>query len=319
MSDQLPENFVFKDLIRLTDDKERFSQFLFDTGLLGWWENDICQDCLVGKVRLRKDAHYSVDGGCWRCTNKSCGRKISLRNGSWFSGAKLPLGKVMEITYHWVQQCANDFITYESQISHTTTADWKNFCREVCEMVCYKEKNAVGGPGMTVEIDESKFGKRKYHRGRRVDGQWVFGGICRETGECFFEAVEKRNADTLLPIICQYIRPGSTIFSDCWKPYAQIPALEGMNYRHLTVNHSKNFVDPITGCHTNRIESTWHALKSHALPRSGTQKHLYSGYFAEYCVRRKYLDNKKNRFGAFLDLVKSVYIPRKPTPRGKEN
>jgi len=37
----------------------------------------------------------------------------------------------------------------------------------------------LGGPGKIVEIDESKFGRRKYHRGHHVDGQWVFGGIER--------------------------------------------------------------------------------------------------------------------------------------------
>ena len=31
---------------------------------------------------------------------------------------------------------------------------------------------------MTVEIDESKFGKTKFNRGRYIEGQWVFGGIC---------------------------------------------------------------------------------------------------------------------------------------------
>ena len=42
----------------------------------------------------------------------------------------------------------------------------------------------IGGPGHTIEIDESKFGKRKYHRGRIVVGKWVLGGFCRTTGEC---------------------------------------------------------------------------------------------------------------------------------------
>ncbi|KAI9103766.1 hypothetical protein DFS34DRAFT_590183 [Phlyctochytrium arcticum] len=37
----------------------------------------------------------------------------------------------------------------------------------------------IGGPGTIVGIDESKFGKRKYNKGRRVEGQWVFGGIQR--------------------------------------------------------------------------------------------------------------------------------------------
>ena len=27
-----------------------------------------------------------------------------------------------------------------------------------------------------MQIDENKFGKRKYHRGHHVEGQWVFGG-----------------------------------------------------------------------------------------------------------------------------------------------
>ena len=39
---------------------------------------------------------------------------------------------------------------------------------------------------MEVKIDESKFVKRKYNRGRVVDGHWVFGGMERTTGECFF-------------------------------------------------------------------------------------------------------------------------------------
>lgn len=32
-----------------------------------------------------------------------------------------------------------------------------------------------------IKIDEAKIGKRKYNRGRIMQGQWVFGGIERNT------------------------------------------------------------------------------------------------------------------------------------------
>jgi hypothetical protein len=53
-------------------------------------------------------------------------------------------------------------------------------------------KVAIGGVGRKVEIDESKYGRRKYHRGHRVEGQWVFGGFERESGNVFMIAVENR-------------------------------------------------------------------------------------------------------------------------------
>ena len=72
----------------------------------------------------------------------------------------------------------------------------------------------IGRPGRTVEIDESKFGKMKYDRSRYIEGQWVFGGICRETKACFLVPVERRDKDTLLPIIRAHILPGILMMSD---------------------------------------------------------------------------------------------------------
>ena len=52
-----------------------------------------------------------------------------------------------------------------------------NFFRDVCGQYFLDHPISIGGPGKVVKIDESKFGKRKYHCGRHVDGHWVFGGI----------------------------------------------------------------------------------------------------------------------------------------------
>lgn len=61
-----------------------------------------------------------------------------------------------------------------------------------------KQEEKIGGEGTIVEMDESKFGKRKYNVGRVIEGQWVFNGLCRETRSCFMVPVEKQDNDTLL-------------------------------------------------------------------------------------------------------------------------
>ena len=108
----------------------------------------------------------------------------------------------------------------------------------------------IGGPGKVVEIDQSKFGRRKYNRGRYQEGHWVFGGVERGTSKAFLVEVLDRSAATLLPLFQQHILPGTTVLSDEWRSYSRIPTL-GMV--HETLNHSLNFVDPSTGAHTQGI------------------------------------------------------------------
>ena len=128
----------------------------------------------------------------------------------------------------------------------------------------------LGGPGVIVEIDEAKFGKRKYHRGRLVEGHWVLGGIERGTDKTFFVPVSERDSATLIPIVQQYVRHGTTIYTDLWK---SCDCLAQYGYVHGTVNHSQHFVDPVTGVHMNSIEGTWtHAKKK--LKNHGTSKDL---------------------------------------------
>ena len=103
------------------------------------------------------------------------------------------------------------------------------------EVALNLDNKLIGGPGHIVEIDESEFGKRKYHRGRSVDGVGVFRGIDQETNECFFKVVDDRSSATLVPIIKEFIKPGTTIYSDCWKAY---DCLKNKGYIHETVNHS---------------------------------------------------------------------------------
>ena len=134
-----------------------------------------------GRFGLRMNSSFSTDQCCWRCSNKACGKKVSIRQVSWFSNSNLTLETIVLLTYFWVYRTEQEFAKHELGISHTTIVYWYNIWREVCVSILEKFSQQIGGTGKEVEIDESKFGKRKYHKGRRVDGVWVFAGIERET------------------------------------------------------------------------------------------------------------------------------------------
>ncbi|KAE9040765.1 hypothetical protein PR002_g4789 [Phytophthora rubi] len=45
------------------------------------------------------------------------------------------------------------------------------------------------------------------------------------------------------------------------------PMLKSTRYTHKWVNHSKHFVDPVTGACTDRIEDTWKVRMKHKLKK----------------------------------------------------
>lgn len=142
---------------------------------------------------------------------------MTLRNGTFFSKSHLSILDICGFVNLWISNCTFTIIQMQLRMSNQTIVDWSSFCREVTYDAMVINKVMIGGFGHTVEIDESKFGKRKYNRGHRIEGQWVFGGYERETGNCFMVPIENRSSATLLDIIKNWIKPGTTIISDCWK------------------------------------------------------------------------------------------------------
>lgn len=254
----------------------------------------------------------------WRCTGftshskkkrTKCRQRFGVRKTTFFDRSNLPIVSVCKFVNLWVENASLKLIGRQCDIiGHHTRTDWASFCREVVYDSVIQNMTKIGGPGKIVEIDESKFGKRKYNRGHRVEGQWVFGGVQRDTGNCFMVPVEKRDRDTLLPIIQEWILPGTTIISDCWKAY---DCLADHGYLHLKVNHSLEFVDAATGACTNRIEASWNAAKRTICP-SGRRKAFYPGYLAKYMFQKRCNINKFDPFVEFMKAAGHLYNPDTP-------
>jgi hypothetical protein len=54
------------------------------------------------------------------------------------------------------------------------------------------ENTEFGGTGNIIGVDERNFGKRKYNKGRRVEGAWDFGDLERRTKKIFLIPVANR-------------------------------------------------------------------------------------------------------------------------------
>lgn len=164
-----------------------------------------CRQCNGGMSFVRRAV--LTDGYQWKC--RICRTEISVRTGSFFSGSHLTLLQLLIIVYGWARNWQQDTTALEAELgpgSTHTIVDWFNFCRDICEQHLENFPKEIGGlnedlTAKVVEIDESKFFHRKYHRGQWREGHWVFGGIERGSGKCFLVEVPDRRAQTLGPLI----------------------------------------------------------------------------------------------------------------------
>lgn len=117
---------------------------------------------------------------------------MEFRHATFFARSKLSIFQILGFVNLWVGNATLKLISEQMELSKKYAVDWSSFCREVLFYSFIVKKDQIGGEGKIVEIDESKFGKRKYHRGHHVEGQWVFGGYERGSGKVFMVAVEHR-------------------------------------------------------------------------------------------------------------------------------
>jgi hypothetical protein len=124
------------------------------------------------------------------CNKHGCRKRISIFKNSFFDHSKMKCNEVFRFGYLWLSGCNHKTIIRMTGHSSLTVIAYIGYYRQLVSSSLDDEDQVIGGPGIIVEVDESKFGKRKYNRGHRVDGVWVFGGVerkgkdSRETSIC---------------------------------------------------------------------------------------------------------------------------------------
>ena len=251
---------TFEAVARLFHEEEYCLEYLIGLGALK--VPTLCSHC--GNDKMAKVTGPSARDNYYRCCSAACRKGRSLKDNSFFSKTKLKCKDVLFLAYLWLCQCKLSTIVHMTGHAKRTVSDWCFYFRQAVEWDLNHldvEYSMIGGPGITVEVDESKFAKRKYNVGHAVIAPWVVGGVERSAARGMFAVtVNDRKASTLKNILERFIHPGSLVNTDLWKGYK--PAdMAHLGFTHNTVNHSQNFVDPVTATHINTIEGTWAAMK----------------------------------------------------------
>ena len=244
-----------------------------------------------------------VNEGVFRCTNYRCTKrsKVSLRVGTFFYGSRLNCQQIMALAMLWLHKVSVVSAISLSGHSSTTVSSFYKHFRHLVESSLIETDQMIGGPSVTVEIDETKLGKRKYHRGHPVEGVWVVAGIERiPNGRIFLIPVKDRSAITLRSVVSTHVREGTHVITDCWKGYLD---LEDFGLTHETVNHSQFFKDPETGACTNTVEGLNNGLKTRISPRNRCEDTI-PGHLGEHIWRRH---NSTRLFDAFVDALRDMH------------
>ncbi len=288
-------------------DRNRCVQWCQDVGLLP--RDKLCPNC-----RAHMNISLSQESSCglvFRCRKRNHEIKRSLSKDTWFEDLKMPIEKCLLLTYLMARGSSYDDIEnelydneFEIGTSPVTIANRYSMIRE---LYCfdleryYTNRGKVGGSGSVVEVDEMKFGKRKYNVGRVIEGSWIVGIIDHDTNDLRIEICPNnvRDENNLLRIINKHVEKGTTIMTDCWKSYNGLTS-DGFN--HLTVCHKYNYIDPNTYANTQKIESNWRPLRN-KLASKGVNKDMLADHLCEFLWKRHI---KKRNLDPFAELIKVI-------------
>ena len=267
------------------------ANFLDDPHFVKWCsDNEVIHDInnppLCRNCNATMHLEYSsnnTDGAAWRCS--ACKRRLSIRYDTWTSRSNLSLRLLVKILAYWCDNRSVSNTIADLQISNVTVISKFSEFRKVAQKLYKKDiaLNPFGGQ-LPVQVDESHFFKAKSNVGRTIalPAIWVFGILDMKSNRILMEIVRKRDADTLIPIIQTAVIQGTTVWSDGWGAYTNLPSY---GYPHQTVNHSIQFV-AANGINTQRIESTWSSVKRWLSKISITSREHLEEYLHEYCFRR---------------------------------
>ena len=186
----------------------------------------------------------------------------------------------------------------ERQIGVTYKTAWR-MCHMIREYMGQVDgDDLLGGPGTTVEIDETIVGGSVHGRGSGYMGnKTVVVGMVERGGKVAMRTVPSRTRAPMEALIHAAILPGTHISSDEFGSYR---FLSQQGYRHSTVSHKKGQRIGANGASTQSIEGLWAQLKRGI---NGTHIHVSGRHLPKYLAEFEYRWNMRSTPHLMLDRL----------------
>lgn len=285
----------FHSLLQMIDTlhtEEDCRQYLED---MRWGGEPICPHC--GSISKN---HYKLTQngkfkGLHKC--KDCRERFTVTQGTMFEGSHVPLKKWFYAIYL--------FLGHKKGISSVQLAKDIQVTQKTAWFMLSRIRQNLKDDDATfddmTQVDETYVGGKSRSYGNGTQGRSlkekkpVFGMV--SDGKVYAQVVPNAKAETLLPIIIERVKEGSTIISDGLASYNKLSS----TYIHKVILHSEK-IYAVDGFHTNSIEGFWSQLKRGIIGiyHLVSKKHL-SKYCKEFVYRyntRKMTDGE--RFNQFL-------------------
>ena len=218
-----------------------------------------------------------------------CGHQVYPTAGTPFDRTRTPLRDWFYVMFLFTTTrngVAAKRIERELGVTYKTAWRMRHMIRAY--MASLDSDDPMGGPGSTVEIDETLVGGSVSGKGSGYKGnKTCVVGMLERGGELVTRIVEGRHKAAMRGLIHQHVLPGTTVNTDEFGGYY---GLDACGFDHVTVNHKAGQYATKAGAGVNVVEGFWAQLKRGI---NGTHIHVSGKHLPKYLGEFEYRWNMR--------------------------